>query len=205
MIANFKYSHISLATHRLNKLRHQFEVNFFSVFTITQKVLPIMRNQKEGVIVNISSIAGQHALPSAASYSSSKHALEGFTEALMQEVAPFGIRVLLIEPGAFRTEFLSSKNFQTVPASEPYLDNPAGIVLKKYSSSHGTQQGDPKKAANLIVDEIYSPRTIDVKGVKKTLFRLPLGQDCLDRLEAQSNFLNSTIDQLRPTLTSTNH
>jgi len=164
-----------------------------------------MREQKNGVIVNISSIAGQHALPSATAYASSKHALEGMTEALMQEVAPLGIRVLLIEPGAFRTEFLSSKNFQTISPSQPYKDNPAGTILQKYNSAHGTQQGDPDKAANLIVQAIYTPQFINVNGVEKPLFRLPIGQDCLDRLKGQATFLHSTIEQLGDKITSTNH
>lgn len=87
----------------------QFDTNFFGVHRVCRAVLPIMRRQKDGVIINISSLAGLLAVPFQAFYSASKFAMEGLTEALRMEVRPFGIRVALIEPGDFKTEFPANR------------------------------------------------------------------------------------------------
>lgn len=88
---------------RLEELRLQFETNFFGAVAMTQAVLPVMRRQRSGHIIQISSIAGLHGSPSISSYSASKHALEGWSESLRIEVNPLGIKVVLVEPGSFDT------------------------------------------------------------------------------------------------------
>ena len=87
----------------------QFETNFFGVVRVCKAVLPFMRDQKSGLIINISSIAGLVSLPFQAFYSASKFALEGMSEAMRMEVAPFGVRVVLVEPGDFRTHFTANR------------------------------------------------------------------------------------------------
>jgi NAD(P)-dependent dehydrogenase (short-subunit alcohol dehydrogenase family) len=87
----------------------QFDTNFFGVHRVCRAVLPIMRQQKDGVIINVSSLAGLLAVPFQAFYSSSKFAMEGMTEALRMEVRPFGIRVALIEPGDFKSDFPANR------------------------------------------------------------------------------------------------
>jgi short-subunit dehydrogenase len=89
----------------LGEIRNQFETNFFGVLNITKKVIPIMRLQKSGAIVNISSGAGQVGFPGISAYVSTKFAVEGFSESLMYELYPFGIKVIIIEPGVIKTNF----------------------------------------------------------------------------------------------------
>lgn len=88
-----------------------FETNFFGVMRVTRAVLPVMRDQKEGYIINTSSIGGVIGLPFQGLYSSTKFAVEGFTEALSKEVRPFGIKVSMVEPGDFRTGFTASRKY----------------------------------------------------------------------------------------------
>lgn len=88
---------------RLEELRLQFETNFFGAVAMTKAVLPAMRRQRSGHIIQVSSISGLHGSPSISSYSASKHALEGWSESLRMEVDPLGIKVVLVEPGSFDT------------------------------------------------------------------------------------------------------
>lgn len=88
---------------RIEELRFQFETNFFGAVAMTKAVLPVMRQQHSGHIIQVSSISGLHGSPSISSYSASKHALEGWSESLRMEVDPLGIKVVLVEPGSFDT------------------------------------------------------------------------------------------------------
>ena len=93
----------------IDEARAQFETNFFGVVRVCRAVLPVMRRQGSGCVINVSSIAGRIAVPFQAFYTASKFAVEGFTEALRMEAAPFGVRVALVEPGDFRTGFTASR------------------------------------------------------------------------------------------------
>jgi short-subunit dehydrogenase len=92
----------------LDEIRKQFETNFFGVLNVTKKVIPIMREQKRGTIINLSSGAGQVGFPGISAYVSTKFAIEGFSESLMYELFPFGIRVIIIEPGVIKTNFFNN-------------------------------------------------------------------------------------------------
>ena len=92
----------------LDEIRRQFETNFFGVLNVTKKVIPIMREQKSGTIINLSSGAGQVGFPGISAYVSTKFAIEGFSESLMYELFPFGIRVIIIEPGVIKTNFFNN-------------------------------------------------------------------------------------------------
>lgn len=151
----------------LEEIRAQMETNFFGAITITKEFLPLMRQQGSGHIVQISSQAGFRAAPGFGVYNASKFALEGFSEALAQEVAPFGIRVTIVEPGPFRTEFLGTSMKMAQQKIETYQSTPVAGMYNYVVSNNGKQEGDPVKAAQAIVDYVYS----DTKAL-----RLPLGK-----------------------------
>ena len=106
----------------LDEIRNQFETNFFGVLNITKKVIPIMRSQKSGTIINISSGAGQVGFPGISAYVSTKFAVEGFSESLTYELSPFGIKVIIIEPGVIKTNFFNNCTISEQPAKNgsPY-------------------------------------------------------------------------------------
>jgi NAD(P)-dependent dehydrogenase (short-subunit alcohol dehydrogenase family) len=134
----------------------QFDTNFFGVHRVCRAVLPIMRRQRSGIIINVSSLAGLLAVPFQAFYSASKFAMEGMTEALRMEVRPFGIRVVLIEPGDFKTEFPANRrNSAGSLQSDVYreaLERCVGVMKQE------EQQGKvPYPVARLIERIIATP------------------------------------------------
>lgn len=151
----------------LDEIRAQMETNFFGAIAITKEFLPVMRQQGGGHIVQISSQAGFRAAPGFGVYNASKFALEGFSEALAQEVAPFGIRVTIVEPGPFRTEFLAGSMKAAQQKLEAYQNSPVAGMYKYVESQNGKQEGDPVKAAQAIVAYVYS---------ENKALRLPLGK-----------------------------
>jgi NAD(P)-dependent dehydrogenase (short-subunit alcohol dehydrogenase family) len=151
------------------ELRAQLETNFFGAVSLTKAVLPQMRRQRSGAIVNISSMGGQVSFGGFGAYSASKFALEGMSEALAQEVAPFGIKVLIVEPGAFRTGFASNDALKYMPVMDAYQDITGGIRQFAHGMN-GTQEGDPTKAARAVALALEA----DV-----TPLRLQLGADAV--------------------------
>jgi short-subunit dehydrogenase len=106
----------------LDEIRNQFETNFFGVLNITKKIIPIMRLQKSGIIINVSSGAGQVGFPGISAYVSTKFAIEGFSESLMYELFPYGIKVVIIEPGVIKTNFFRNciVSEHSMKKSSPY-------------------------------------------------------------------------------------
>lgn len=132
--------------------RMNFEVNVFGLLNVTREVLPVMRKQKSGHIFNIASIGGfTGTFPGFGIYCGTKFAVAGITEGLCAELKPLGINTTLVYPGYFRTEFLSSGSF--VGPDKAIADyKEAKDILDKHSSSiHGNQSGDPKKAADVLI------------------------------------------------------
>ena len=129
------------------QIEHQFSTNVFGVFEMCRAVLPVMRKKRSGHIFNISSIAGVNAMAGASVYSASKFAVSGFSEALAQEVAGFGIKVTAVQPGAFQTDFLdpSSAHFAD-QGIEDYNAFSEKIVAASNANNH-QQKGDPDKLA----------------------------------------------------------
>lgn len=135
------------------QIRAQMELNFFAAAELSRAVLPQMRARKSGHILNLTSIAGLVAFPGSGLYNASKFALEGFTEALHHEVKPLGIRVTLIEPGAFRTGFAGSAAMKAEGRIQDYAALNAGME-DYYATQDGQQMGDPVKAAQVIIDMV---------------------------------------------------
>lgn len=142
----------------VEEIKSQFETNFFGIIRLTQQVLPIMRKQKSGTIVNVSSGAGRIGFPGMSAYVSSKFALEGLSESMSYELEPFGIRVVIIEPGVIRTNFKKNSVM-----SKKSLDNssisPYSSIIQKIDSSissiieHATP---PEEVAKAILHAITS-------------------------------------------------
>lgn len=133
-----------------------FDTNFFGPVSLIKAALPDMRARGSGTIVNISSIAGRLAMPGSAFYSASKFALEGMSDALRRELAPLGIHVLIVEPGAFRTDF-AGRSLRGASEGLPAYDGTAGPRRKGSDSSDGTQPGDPERAARVILETVARP------------------------------------------------
>jgi NAD(P)-dependent dehydrogenase (short-subunit alcohol dehydrogenase family) len=147
--------------------RAQIETNFFGVFHMTRAVLPQMRNQRAGHIIQISSVGGRLGTPGLGAYQSAKWAVEGFTEVLLREVAPLGIKATLVEPGGFRTDWAGSSMRIDEP-SEPYKAIIGAIA--GHARQQGTQRGDPAKAAQAI---------LRIASVPEPPLRLLLGTDAV--------------------------
>lgn len=161
-----------------DELRAIMETNFFGAMRVIRAALPVMRGQKSGAIVNISSMGGQLSFAGVSAYSASKFALEGASEGLAHEVAPFGIKVLIVEPGAFRTN-LQGAAMRDMPLIDAYQEH-VGATRDLLHGLSGTQQGDPAKAARAIELALTASRTP---------LRLQLGDDAVDAVRAHAEAL----------------
>ena len=169
------------------ELRAVMDTNFFGAAAMIRAVLPAMRAQRSGAIVNISSMGGQLSFAGFGAYSASKFALEGLSEALAQEVAPFGIKVLIVEPGAFRTDFAGGA-LRHMPELEAYRDT-SGNTRAFAHGMHGTQEGDPAKAAAAVARALADARTP---------LRLQLGGDAVDAVRTHAEQLLSDLREWEP-------
>ncbi|SFP17553.1 Short-chain dehydrogenase [Cohaesibacter marisflavi] len=152
-----------------------FATNFFGTVAMIKAVLPGMRARRSGTIVNLSSIAGRLAAPGSGYYSATKFAVEGMSDALRKELAPLGIRVIVVEPGAFRTDFAGRSLQQAKANIEDYAET-AGPRRKENDTTDGTQQGDPERGARAL---------INIVGSSNPPFRLLLGSDALRNARAE--------------------
>jgi NAD(P)-dependent dehydrogenase (short-subunit alcohol dehydrogenase family) len=133
-----------------------YYTNVFGLLRVTRAVLPHMRKQRSGHIVNLSSIGGLTGMPGWGIYNSTKFAVEGLSEALAAELKPLGIEVTIVEPGPFRTDFLGGSLVKTANTLPDYRET-AGKTRASAVQRNGKQQGDPAAAANLIVQAVTSP------------------------------------------------
>ena len=140
----------------LAEARAMFEVNVWGLAAATRAVLPLMRKQRSGMVVNISSVGGIAAFPSLSFYNATKFAVEALSESLSQEVAPLGIKVLLVEPGPFRTAWAGRSARETASTLADYQPT-SGEKQKQIRSNSGRQPGDPARAAAAIVKAVEAP------------------------------------------------
>jgi NAD(P)-dependent dehydrogenase (short-subunit alcohol dehydrogenase family) len=152
LVNNAGYGHLGFFEEASDEdVRAQYETNVFGLFSVTRAVLPVMRAARKGHIFNLSSAAGIRGQEFASLYCSSKFAVEGFSEALAGELAPFGISVTIIEPGPFRTDFLTreSLRFGETPIAD--YDERRGRIQAAFETRNGKQPGDPTRLADAIV------------------------------------------------------
>ncbi|RYE37050.1 MAG: oxidoreductase [Sphingobacteriaceae bacterium] len=136
-----------------DKIRAQFETNFFGLLNVTQAVLPKMREQKSGHIINFSSIGGLRAFTSTGFYHATKFAVEGLSESLAAEVAPLGIKILLVEPGPFRTDWAGRSTSRTEVKIDDYQET-VGKRMEASLKGSGKQQGDPVRGCEAIIKAV---------------------------------------------------
>jgi NAD(P)-dependent dehydrogenase (short-subunit alcohol dehydrogenase family) len=160
----------------LEEIREQMETNFFGAISVTKAALPVLRQQGSGHIVQISSQSGFRATAGFGVYNASKFALEGFSEALAQEVIPFGIKVVIVEPGPFRTQFLSGSLKMPKNKIALYQKGPVAQMYQYQEKMNGKQEGDPVKGAKAIVDYVHN---------NNEPLRLPLGKVTIQGLRAK--------------------
>jgi len=173
----------------MEEVRKVFEANFFGTLKLTQTVLPFMRKEKSGHIVQISSHGGIKAFAGFGIYNASKFALEGFSEALAQEVSSLHIKVSIVEPGPFRTKFAGSSLGLAKNVIDDYLGT-AGAFRTKLKGVDGKQEGDPVKASKAIINLVNSDNPT---------LRLPLGKVALITIGMKLDSVKSDLETNRKT------
>jgi NAD(P)-dependent dehydrogenase (short-subunit alcohol dehydrogenase family) len=176
----------------MDELRGLMEVMYFGAVAATKAVLPHMRRRRSGTVVMISSMGGQVTMPGFGAYCSAKFALEGLAESLAAEVAPFGVRVLVVEPGAFRTEFGGGRMHRSAEI-EDYRESTAA-TRAAVDGMDRTQPGDPAKAAAAILEAV---------GSDHPPLRLALGNDAVDAIRAKHESLAAELAAWEPLSRST--
>ena len=156
-------------------IRAMFETNFFGLGAVTRAVLPIMRAQKSGAIVNISSVGGFIGFPGSGYYAATKFAVEGLSESLSKEVGPLGIKVIIVEPGPFRTDWAGRSLKTPRKPVDAYADT-AIARRRQIQGISGSQAGDPVRASEAII------ATVEKKDAP---LRLPLGGVAYDAIAAE--------------------
>jgi NAD(P)-dependent dehydrogenase (short-subunit alcohol dehydrogenase family) len=176
---------------RDSAVKAQFDTNVFALLRLIRATLPGLRAQGNGTVVNFSSIGGLHSYPSNGIYCATKFAVEGLTQSLAAEIAPFGLSAVIVEPGYFRTSFLSSvaAGSNIAPALAAYEGTPAHQARAAFTQFNGKQRGNPKQGAARIWEYIADEGVL--KG-KKKLLRLPLGTDTGAVMKELAAELNET-------------
>ncbi|MDQ1576127.1 MAG: hypothetical protein QOH55_1277 [Microbacteriaceae bacterium] len=170
-----------------------FATNVFGPVALIKAVLPGMRSQRSGTIVNVSSIGARISPPGSGYYSATKAALEGITGSLRKELQPLGITAMSVEPGGFRTDFAGRSLTQSAEAIDDYADT-AGKRRKEHDTAHGTQPGDPAKAAQAIITVVDSADAPEL---------LLLGTDALAAMDSVLDGERAEIDAWKDLSAST--
>ncbi|MFY9929109.1 MAG: oxidoreductase [Streptosporangiaceae bacterium] len=168
-------------------LRQLMDVMFFAPVNLVQAVLPGMRERQSGSIVQISSMGGQVSMPGFGAYCAAKFALEGLSDALAAEVAPHGIHVLIVEPGAFATSFGAARAQQSPDSGDD--NETVGPQRRAVADMDGSQQGDPAKAAAAILEALARP---------EPPHRLALGADAVEHIGVALDARRAELDEWAP-------
>lgn len=179
------------------EVRAVYDTNVFGLLTVTRAVAPVLRAQRSGAIVNISSVGGFVSSPGWGVYASTKFAVEALSEALHAELKPLGVHVMVVEPGYFRTDFLDSSSLQIQQNRiGDYADGPAGQMRITAGERNHDQPGDPVKAAAAIIDVVEAARPP---------LRLQLGNDTVAAVEAKLAHVQAELAQWRSVSESTDY
>jgi NAD(P)-dependent dehydrogenase (short-subunit alcohol dehydrogenase family) len=162
-----------------------FDTNVYGPYRMIRAILPHLRERGHGHILNVSSMTGFSGVPGFCFYSATKFALEGMSEALAQEVAPFGIKVTIVEPGPFRTDFRKDGSLYSAPAIDAYAST-IGKFRQMLADTDGKQPGDPARAADAM---------IAVVDAEKPPLRLPLGEMCVGMVRKKLAYVGGELDQ----------
>lgn len=169
LVNNAGYGNVnSVEDTEINEFRRQIETNLFGTIIVTKAAIPIMREQRGGHIIQFSSVGGRVGAPGRAPYSAAKWAVEGFSESLAREMELIGVKVTIVEPGGFRTDFAGSST--SLEGGRPEYDRVVGETARIQRTYDGRQPGDPARAAQAI---------LKVAAMDQPPFRLPLGSDAL--------------------------
>jgi NAD(P)-dependent dehydrogenase (short-subunit alcohol dehydrogenase family) len=195
LVNNAGYGHYGFFEElNLADAREQFETNFFGVLNMTWAVLPSMRAAGRGRLFNISSLGGLLAGQTGSMYCASKFALEGFSESLAREMLPFGIFVTIVEPGPFRTDFLTPQSLQQRHTPLAVYDVRRAEFQAGVEDRHGHQPGDPRRLAQAI---------IQLAGESSPPLRFVAGSIALDATLGKLDSVRAEIDQWRDLAVST--
>jgi NAD(P)-dependent dehydrogenase (short-subunit alcohol dehydrogenase family) len=175
------------------EVRHQFETNVFGTLNVTRAVLPFMREQHSGHILMISSVGGFTGAIGFGIYNASKFAIEGFSEAMAQEIAPLGLHLTIVEPGYFRTNFAGRSLVRAQHEISSYRQT-SGATRERMTQVNGKQPGDPLRAVQAM---------IQVVDAANPPLRLVLGTDALDRIRAKLASVASELDTWEETTINT--
>lgn len=179
-----------------DEVRRVYETNVFGLLNITRAVLPYMRAARSGHVINLSSVGGYKSGPGFGVYCSTKFAVEGLSEALHAELEPVGVKVTVVEPGYFRTEFLEGNSLVESPSTIADYDSTAGEVRKIAKAVTLNQPGDPDKLAQTMITLVEA---------QKAPLRLPLGSDCVAAIEAKNAFVTEELQTWREVSVSTDY
>ncbi|NDG85858.1 MAG: SDR family NAD(P)-dependent oxidoreductase [Proteobacteria bacterium] len=193
LVNNAGYGYVgALEEVSIEDVRKVYETNVFGLMEVTRAILPQFRKQRSGHIINLSSVAGMVGTPGASIYNSTKFAVEGLSEALAGELSHFGIKVTLIEPGAFRTDF-ANRSLHVAPYKPEYAEALA-VTRKYYETIGGQQPGNPVEAAKAMIAVANHPNPP---------LRLPMGKIALGRIRAKISQYESEIASWEKTILET--
>jgi NAD(P)-dependent dehydrogenase (short-subunit alcohol dehydrogenase family) len=180
----------------LTEARDLFKTNVFGVMNVLQAVLPHLRKQKSGHILQMSSVSGFKASSGFGLYNASKFALEGLSEALAAEMIPFNVKVTLVEPGPFRTAFAGSSLKRAEKKIDAYDPTPTGEWMKQFPERDGKQDGDPVKAAKLMIEVVNSANPP---------LRIPMGQIAYDGIKRKIENVQKDMETWKEKLVKTSY
>ena len=178
----------SLEDISIEEIKMQFETNFFWVIRVTKQVLPVMREQNSGIIINVSSVGGRIGLPVLSAYHSTKFALEGLSESISYEVEPFGIRVVIIEPGVIRTNIMNS-SISTKRASDP--KSPYIKLMQKVESRFRSNMENASSPPEAVTKVILQAVTSENPELRYTV-----GNDAATLIQARTNMPDKEFQKM---------
>lgn len=179
-----------------DEVRAVYETNVFGLLNVTRAVLPVMRRQGSGHVINISSIGGYSSYAGWGVYGSTKFAVEGLSEALSSELAPLGIQVTVVEPGFFRTDFLDTTSLVTTRDRLAAYADTVGKMRDFAADANHAQPGDPLKLADAL---------LKLADSDKPPVRLQLGSDTVQRVRAKNQFVEQELTEWLDVALSTDH
>ncbi|MFT8319170.1 MAG: oxidoreductase [Sporolactobacillus sp.] len=173
------------------EVRKLFETNFWGLSDVTRAILPTMRKQRSGHIVNVSSVGGLTTFPTFGYYHATKFAVEGLSQALAKEVEPLGIHVTLVEPGAFRTDWAGRSAVDRTKVIDDYHET-AGEVMESTHAGSGKQAGNPELAAKAIIKSVES---------EHSPIHLLLGKDAVKNVQLQQENVAKDLEDWKDVTT----